>query len=158
VTTRSRHAPVPDRLPPVIVRTTAPLPRLAVVGLAASGIAAAALLSTWATVESVFGPRELRGLDTVEGEIMIACVAAAALCFLLMLPMRASLLMVPALIASALLLGLGITVLSDPSGFVSRGGVLATEIEPSWGMYGVVACGVVMVFCAFVVGWDHHHG
>lgn len=148
----------PGRLPPVVVRQQRPLPRLAVVGLAASAGAAGALASTWATVQGVFGPQEVRGLDTAEGDILLACVGAAALCFALMLPLRASLLMVPALIASALFLGLGITALSDPSEFVSRSGVLVAEINPTWGMYAVVGCGVVMVFCAFVVGWDHHRG
>lgn len=143
------------RLPPVVHTRRSPMPKLAVIGLLACIVAGYALSSPWVVAEGVFGPRELAAADTREGEVMLTCMAIAGFCFVLMMIMRSSILMLPALLALSLSLGLGITALRDPGAFVTRTGVLSAGTDVSWGMYVTVGAGVVALLSAFVVGWDH---
>ena len=143
------------RLPPVVRQRRSPLPKLTVIGLLACIVAGYALSTPWVVAEGIFGPRELSAADTREGEVMLTCMAIAGFCFVLMMIMRTSILMLPALLALSLSLGLGITALRDPGAFVSRTGVLSAGADVSWGMYVTVGAGLIALLSAFVVGWDY---
>ena len=145
----------PARLPPLAVRRKGPLPKLAFVGVAGCGAVAVAVVSPWALLTTTFGERAITGTETREGEVMLVCACLAALCFLLMILMRSAILMIPAMLSSALMLGVAITALEDPEALMGANGLSRAALESGWTLPTAVGGAGVALACALVVGWDY---
>jgi hypothetical protein len=145
----------PGRLPPVEVVRHRPVSTMSVIGLLACVGAAAGLYGPWLEIDGFLGVQQISASETREGELMLACAAIAGVCFLLVIAVRRSFLMIPPLLATALLLGLSITALHDPASFAVRADVLTVDATALWGMYTTVGASALALVSAFAVGWDH---